>query len=136
MSRQTDWLLEGDIAIQYLTYRDLLHASKEQCDALQARLPQEGICARLLSCQRADEHWGLHYYQPKWTSTHYTLLLLKEIGAPPALDAQTLTLADRLAADASVLAPLGLVMRKTEPRSAIAEKCFAEARKLFGKGQA
>jgi hypothetical protein len=23
-------------------------------------------------------------------------------------------------------------MRKTEPRSAIAEKCFAEARKLFG----
>ncbi|MCE4057141.1 LysR family transcriptional regulator [Pseudomonas sp. Au-Pse12] len=33
--------------------------------------------------------------------------------------------------DASVLAPLGLVMRKTEPRSAIAEKCFAEARKLF-----
>ncbi|MGE8098371.1 LysR family transcriptional regulator [Pseudomonas fluorescens] len=33
--------------------------------------------------------------------------------------------------DASVLAPLGLVMRKTEPRSAIAEKCFAEALKLF-----
>jgi hypothetical protein len=33
--------------------------------------------------------------------------------------------------DASVLAPLGLVMRKTEPRSAIAEKCFAQARKLF-----
>lgn len=33
--------------------------------------------------------------------------------------------------DASVLAPLGLVMRKTEPRSAIAEKCFAEARVLF-----
>jgi len=33
--------------------------------------------------------------------------------------------------DASVLAPLGLVMRKTEPRSAIAEKCFAEAQKLF-----
>jgi DNA-binding transcriptional LysR family regulator len=38
--------------------------------------------------------------------------------------------------DASVLAPLGLVMRKTEPRSAIAEKCFAEARKLFGCGVA
>ncbi|MBC2658525.1 LysR family transcriptional regulator [Pseudomonas sp. MSSRFD41] len=38
--------------------------------------------------------------------------------------------------DASVLAPLGMVMRKTEPRSAIAEKCFAEARKLFAiKGE-
>ncbi|WP_248747317.1 LysR family transcriptional regulator [Pseudomonas sp. MWU12-2037] len=33
--------------------------------------------------------------------------------------------------DASVLAPLGLVMRKTEPCSAIAEKCFAEAKKLY-----
>ncbi|MBN1079768.1 LysR family transcriptional regulator [Pseudomonas sp. 1079] len=33
--------------------------------------------------------------------------------------------------DASVLAPLGMVMRKTEPRSVIAEKCFAEARQLF-----
>ncbi|MFJ4543486.1 LysR family transcriptional regulator [Pseudomonas sp. NPDC088885] len=33
--------------------------------------------------------------------------------------------------DASVLAPLGMVMRKTEPRSAIAEKCFAEARKML-----
>ena len=34
--------------------------------------------------------------------------------------------------DASVLAPLGLVMRKTEPRSAIAEKCFAHAQQMFG----
>jgi len=33
--------------------------------------------------------------------------------------------------DASVLAPLGMVMRKTEPRSAIAEKCFAQAKRLF-----
>lgn len=33
--------------------------------------------------------------------------------------------------DASVLAPLGLVMRKTEPRSAIAEKCFAHAKQMF-----
>ncbi|MCP2053670.1 UNVERIFIED_ORG: DNA-binding transcriptional LysR family regulator [Pseudomonas fluorescens] len=33
--------------------------------------------------------------------------------------------------DASVLAPLGLVMRKTEPRSAIAEKCFAHAQEMF-----
>ena len=87
MSTLTDWLMEGDPVIQYLTSRDLLHASKKQCNALQARLQQEGICARLLSCQRADGHWGLHYYQPKWTSTHYTLLLLKDIGAPPSLDA-------------------------------------------------
>jgi len=87
MGKQTDWLLEGDPAIRYLTYRDLLHGSNEECNVLQARLTQEGICARLLSCQHENGHWGLHYYQPKWTSTHYTLLLLKDIGAPPALDA-------------------------------------------------
>lgn len=33
--------------------------------------------------------------------------------------------------DSSVLTPLGLVMRKTEPRSPIATKCFAEAKKLY-----
>lgn len=34
-------------------------------------------------------------------------------------------------AEASVHSPLGLVLRRTEPRSALAEKCFAEARSLF-----
>ena len=87
MDTQTAWLLEGDAAIQYLTQRDLLHAQPEQLRALQARLPGEGICARLLACQRDDGHWGQHYYQPKWTSTHYTLLELKNIGTPPALHA-------------------------------------------------
>jgi len=87
MNAQTAWLLEGDATIQYLTQRDLLHAQPELLRALQARLPEEGICARLLACQRDDGHWGQHYYQPKWTSTHYTLLELKNIGTPPALHA-------------------------------------------------
>ena len=87
MRKQTDWLLAGDPAIRYLTHRDLLHATPEQCKALQARLPQEGICARLLACQHENGHWGLYYYQPKWTCTHYTLLELKDLGAPPALTA-------------------------------------------------
>jgi hypothetical protein len=87
MRTQTAWLLEGDVAIQYLTQRDLLHAPPEQLRALQTRLPEVGICARLLTCQHADGHWGQHYYQPKWTSTHYTLLELKNIGTPPALPA-------------------------------------------------
>ena len=87
MSAQTDWLLEGDPAIRYLTHRDLLLATPEQCSALQEQLALEGICARLLSYQRENGHWGLHYYQPKWTCTHYTLLELKDIGALPALAA-------------------------------------------------
>lgn len=87
MSAQTDWLLAGDPAIRFLTQRDLLHAPEETCRALQQRMVQDGVCAQLLALQRADGHWGLHYYQPKWTSTHYTLLELKNLGAPPALEA-------------------------------------------------
>ncbi|HDS1737011.1 MULTISPECIES: LysR family transcriptional regulator [Pseudomonas] len=34
--------------------------------------------------------------------------------------------------DASVLSPLGLLLRRSEPRSAIAQQCFDEARALFG----
>lgn len=33
--------------------------------------------------------------------------------------------------DASVLSPVGLLLRRSEPRSAIAEQCFDEARALF-----
>ncbi|MCY1270127.1 Hydrogen peroxide-inducible protein activator [compost metagenome] len=36
-------------------------------------------------------------------------------------------------AESSVHAPLGLVLRRTEPRSVLAEKCFAEARGIFGE---
>ncbi len=36
-------------------------------------------------------------------------------------------------AEASILSPVGLLLRRSEPRSAIAEQCFDEARALFGK---
>ncbi|MFK3797008.1 LysR family transcriptional regulator [Pseudomonas sp. NPDC088444] len=35
--------------------------------------------------------------------------------------------------DAGILTPLGIVMRATEPRSAIAEQCYAEARAFYQK---
>ncbi len=34
--------------------------------------------------------------------------------------------------DASIHSPIGLLLRRSEPRSAIAEQCFAEAKGLFG----
>ncbi len=33
--------------------------------------------------------------------------------------------------DASIHSPVGLLLRRSEPRSALAEQCFAEARTLF-----
>jgi hypothetical protein len=74
------WLLEGDIAIQYQVHRDLLGSDRPD---LQARISTEGWGLRLLECQRADGHWGRKFYQPKWTSTHYTLLDLKHLNMAP-----------------------------------------------------
>ena len=76
----TRWLLEGDIAVQYQAHRDLL--SKERHD-LQQRIEREGWGAGFLSKRRADGHWGMKFYQPKWTSSHYTLLDLRNLCISP-----------------------------------------------------
>ncbi|WP_299365583.1 hypothetical protein [Winogradskyella sp.] len=66
-----DWLLKGDVSIQYQTHRDLL---SKQRDDLQERIASEGFGAQFLSQQQPNGHWGQTFYQPKWISTHYTLL--------------------------------------------------------------
>ena len=75
------WLLEGDVSIQYQTYRDLL--GRERKD-LQARISDDGWGKALLAQRRPDGHWGDRFYQPKWTSTHYTLLDLRHLNIDPA----------------------------------------------------
>lgn len=84
MDAVIQWLLEGDVSLQYLTHRYLLDSGADVLLRLQNRIPAEGYGAAYLSCQNADGHWGLYYYQPKWTSTHYTLLELKNLGMPAA----------------------------------------------------
>lgn len=74
------WLLEGDVAIQYHVHRDLLSTQRED---LRARIATEGWGAQFLACQKLNGHWGRTFYQPKWTSTHYTLLDLKNLGITP-----------------------------------------------------
>ena len=54
-----DWLLAGDVSIQYQVYRDLL--SSERRD-LRDRIECEGWGAEYLSRRRADGHWGLKFY--------------------------------------------------------------------------
>jgi hypothetical protein len=76
----TDWLLKGDISIQYQTLKDLFGKNDRH---LQERIHQEGWAARILTRQRPDDHWGMSYYRPKWTSTHYTLLDLRNLYVFP-----------------------------------------------------
>ncbi len=75
-----EWLLDGDVSVQYQVHRDLL--GEERPD-LRARIEHEGWGQRFLSLQNPDGHWGRAYYSPKWTSTHYTVLDLKNLGINP-----------------------------------------------------
>jgi len=71
------WLLEGDVSIQYQVHRDLFGSEQ---NALRQRIAEEGWGAEFLSRRLENGHWGRGFYQPKWTSTHYTLLDLKNLG--------------------------------------------------------
>lgn len=74
------WLLKGDVSIRYQVYRDLLGTDKLR---LRKRIESEGWGLQFLSRRHPDGHWGKSFYQPKWTSTHYTLLDLKNLSISP-----------------------------------------------------
>ncbi len=78
-----DWLLDGDVSIQYMVRRHLLMDNTETLKDLRGRIPGEGWGLEILERQCSDGDWGRAYYQPKWTSTHYTLLELMHLGIPP-----------------------------------------------------
>lgn len=77
-----DWLLEGDVAIQFQAQRDLRGNTLPE---LQRRIKSEGWGRAFLEKRNPDGHWGQKYYQPKWTSTHYTLLDLKNLSIEPGI---------------------------------------------------
>ena len=74
------WLLGGDVSIQCQVHRDLLNTEKT---SLRDRISQEGWGAAFLSQRKANGHWGQAFYQPKWISTHYTLLYLLNLCISP-----------------------------------------------------
>ncbi len=77
------WLLDGDVSIQYQVNRDLLNKNRIY---LQNRISKEGWGYNYLSKQNSNGHWGIAFYQPKWTSTHYTLLDLKNLSIFPNIN--------------------------------------------------
>jgi len=76
-----NWLLEGDVSIQYQTHRDLLGSERPD---LQERIASEGWGAQFLSYRKEEGHWGRAFYQPKWISSHYSILDLKNLGIAPS----------------------------------------------------
>ena len=78
------WLLRGDPAIVHQTLRDILHAPVEACDEVRTQIATLGWGADLLHQRNPMDHtWSGKMYSPKWTSTHYTLLLLKNLEIQP-----------------------------------------------------
>lgn len=104
-SEVMEWLLEGDVAIQYQVRRDLLVTGDEVLLSLQKRIAVEGWGFEFLHRQHPDGHWGRGFYQPKWTSTHYTLLDLRHLGCPTTPDivkALELIIATRIGYDGGI----------------------------------
>ena len=84
-----EWLLEGDVSIQYQTYKHLLGVNKPD---LKDRIATEGWGAQFLAKRNKNGHWGRGFYQPKWISSHYTLLDLKHLSISNEIPEATLTI--------------------------------------------
>jgi hypothetical protein len=82
------WLLQGDPSIRWQVLQDLLGAPESTIDRERRKVARDGWGARLLAKQNAAGTWargrssdgGL--YSPKWISTTYTMLLLRDFGLP------------------------------------------------------
>lgn len=78
-----DWLLDSDPAIRWQVMRDLTDASPAAIAAERARVPREGLGAKILACQGSDGSW----HRPDardWLPTLFTMQLLRATGADPA----------------------------------------------------
>jgi hypothetical protein len=81
-----DWLLAGDPSVVWQTERDRLGLPRQRWTRTRAKTRTRGWGRRLLDAQDPDGTWGGGLYSPKWTSTTYTLLLLRRLGLPPDTD--------------------------------------------------
>jgi hypothetical protein len=83
------WLLAARTpSIRYLTLRRLLGRPEDDADVRAARrdMTASGPIPAILARQTARGDWANErsYYSPKYTSTHWSMLLLAELAADPA----------------------------------------------------
>jgi hypothetical protein len=78
--RTLAWLLSGDPAIRWQARRDLTDAAASTVAREQRQVATQGWGARLLARQDPEGTWAGGLYTPKWTSTTYTMLLLRDLG--------------------------------------------------------
>lgn len=81
--QRIEWLLSGDVSIEYQTRKYLLGQSEPELSSLRARIAREGFGKAFLDARLPSGHWGRDFYQVKWVSSHYTLLDLRYLEAEP-----------------------------------------------------
>jgi hypothetical protein len=80
------WLLDGDPAIRWQVMRDLTDAPADTVSRERGKVARDGWGARLLAEQNPRGTWAAGQssddglYSPKWISTTYTMLLLRDLG--------------------------------------------------------
>ncbi len=78
-----EWLLDGDPAIRWQVMRDLLKEDESVYLPERGRVATDGWGRGVLDRQDSDGLWSRSLYNGKWTSTTYSLYLLKLLGLPP-----------------------------------------------------
>lgn len=83
-----NWLLESPTAtIRYQTMRDLLNLPPDHsdCRAAYEAIQTSGAVPAILNHQVDSGRWNYpqHYYTPKYTSTHWSMMLLEELLCDP-----------------------------------------------------
>jgi len=84
-----DWLLEpDDIGVRYLALRDLAGASAKELAAAGKQAHEKGPIAQVLANMQKEGYWvrpGAGY-NPKYTGSVWSLILLSQLGATLKLD--------------------------------------------------
>ena len=86
---QLQWLLEpGDIGVKYLALRDLLEPNAGELIAAKKKAHAEGPIAQVLEKINKEGYWQKPGpgYNPKYTGTVWSIILLAQLGASIAID--------------------------------------------------
>jgi hypothetical protein len=89
-----DWLLEpADIGVKYLAMRDLSDAGEKELLAAKELAHSKGPIATVLSNMQKEGYWEQpgHGYNPKYTGTVWSMILLAQLGASPDIDSRVAT---------------------------------------------
>ncbi|MEX1377611.1 MAG: hypothetical protein AB1Z23_09085 [Eubacteriales bacterium] len=80
------WLNEGDASIKYWVSKYLLKENEPMCEKHRQQIHKSGWVKGLIDLWDADtKMWGGGIYSPKWISTTYTMLDIKNFDADPSI---------------------------------------------------